>query len=184
MLTVKASELELIHADLLVARSILNSPDTVKDNPYMTNMIAYHSQQAIEKSLKAIIRGAGKGDDDLLHSHDMAALCMEVQSIRPNFSQEYDFIFQNARTLYHANELRYGESGIPAFTAKGIFFNANKLFCELEAEYTKETSFDRKDIRRIAKEHYDSLPKYSVKRPDLERLEEEKAAKRDKDITD
>lgn len=105
MLTVKASELELIHADLLVARSILNSPDTVKDNPYMTNMIAYHSQQAIEKSLKAIIRGADRGDDDLLHSHDMAALCMEVQSIRPNFSQEYDFIFQNARTLYHANEL-------------------------------------------------------------------------------
>lgn len=182
----KAHELELIHADLMAAKSILDSPDGRKENPYMMNLVGYHAQQAIEKSLKAIVRGAGKGDDDLLHSHDMAGLCMEVQAIRPDFSEKYSFIFENARTLYHANELRYGETNIPAFTAKGILFNANKLYYELEKEYTKETGFNRKDIRRIATEHYDTLPKYSVKRPDLEKMKEEAEAekKTDKDITD
>lgn len=182
-----AHELELIHADLMVAKEIKDSPEGRRDNPYMMNMVAYHSAQAIEKSLKAVIRGAGREDDELFYTHNISELIMEVQAIRPNFSTDYEFIQQNARRLNHANELRYGDSGIAPATASGLLWNANKLFVELEEEYMKETSFDRKDIRRIAKEHYETLPKFRTYRPDLQNTQTNDAEENkpvDKDITE
>lgn len=176
-----AHELELIHADLMTAKALVDSPEGRRDNPYIANMIAYHSVQAIEKCLKAILRDTD-ADEDLLHSHDMLRLCGEVQLVCPDFAKKYEFIYQNARALYFANELRYGDSSISMYTARGLLYNANQFFKDLESRYTLETGFNQKDIRRIAKEHYGSLHRFTVKRPDLEEKEDEKPV--DKDMTD
>ena len=49
-------ELEIIHADLMVAKSILYADNNSSESVQMINLAAYHSVQAVEKSLKAIIR--------------------------------------------------------------------------------------------------------------------------------
>lgn len=165
MKPVTASELELIHADIMTAEVIMRSSDGVKGNPYMMNMAAYHTQQAIEKSLKAIIRANGNGDEDMLHSHDMGSLCAVVATIRPDFGKRHEFIAINARNLYFANELRYGEQGIPEKTVEGLIYAAKGLFLNLEKEYKKETGFDRKDVRQIAQEQYDNLSEFRIKEP-------------------
>lgn len=176
-----AHELELIHADLMTAKTLADSSEGRRDNPYVANMIAYHSIQAIEKSLKALLRDTNT-DEELMYSHDMLRLCGEVQLVRPEFAREYEFIYQNARTLYFGNELRYGDNSISMYNAKGLMYNANNLFMNLKDEYIRETGFSKEDIRRIAKEHYSSLRRFNLKRPDLEEREDNTSS--DKDMTD
>lgn len=178
MKPITASELELIHADIMAAEVIMRSPESIKGNPYMMNMAAYHTQQAVEKSLKAIIKANGGGDEDMLHSHDMGSLCSVVATIRPDFGRRHEFIAVNARNFYFANELRYGEQGIPQKTVEGLLYAAKGLFLNLEKEYGKETGFDRKDVRRIAQEQYGKLPSFRVKEP------RHNYKSHDKDITD
>ena len=67
MRTVTLGWLKSAYSDLIVIKEIV-------DNEYVTHMVAFHSQQSIEKSLKAILEFNGKTvpkKHDLLLLKDM-----------------------------------------------------------------------------------------------------------------
>ncbi len=58
------SWLDFAYSDLLVINEII-------DNPYLTHMVAFHSQQAIEKSFKAILE---EKESSVPKIHDLITL--------------------------------------------------------------------------------------------------------------
>ena len=69
------------------------------DNPILTNIVAFHSQQAIEKSLKAVIEEFGIA---FIKTHNLQTLYLKIESILP-FSlneliiSELDRLYLDAR---------------------------------------------------------------------------------------
>lgn len=87
------SWLEASYSDLLVIEEIVH-------NDYLTHMVAFHSQQSIEKSIKAILELQGF---DIPKKHDLIQLCYLVS----------DFTLEsNDDLLEELNEL-YIESRYP-----------------------------------------------------------------------
>ena len=50
------------------------------DDPVLTNVVAFHSQQAIEKTFKAIFEEMGI---DLMKTHNLQSLFLKIESIVP-----------------------------------------------------------------------------------------------------
>lgn len=176
--TVLPEDLMLIKAELDAASIILNTSENVRGNLYMANMIALHAGQAIEKSMKAILKSAGESPDKL-RCHNITLMFNQVAAIRPNFAENHEFIDANQRRLPYLNNLvRYGERGISYYDAKGLFFVASNLYKEIEAETMEKTGLSRKEIEEAAIAHYRSLQKQYVERPDMPQQNNHK------DITD
>jgi HEPN domain-containing protein len=57
--------------DLLTIERIL-------DNPNLTNIVAFHSQQAIEKSIKAIVE---EFNIALIKTHNLQSLLMKIENV-------------------------------------------------------------------------------------------------------
>lgn len=189
MTRITANDIELIHADLMTAKATIeiDKGEGTKQNPFLINMIAYNAEQAIEKTLKAIIRNAEpkqmktalenavkasiddeetakryKITDDkinaIMQSHDTSLLFYAVCEIQPDFEKKHPVIMMNKRRLPHINELRHGESSVSYQNAVYVLYlNAKNLFKELEAEYMKENDVDRSAIRVKATVNYSEL---------------------------
>lgn len=150
-------------------------------------MIAYHAEQAIEKTMKAIIRSADPEkartalenavkdsiDDEeiakkykitdekvdaIMSSHDTSLLFYAICELRPDFAKQHPVIAMNKRRLPHINELRHGECSVSYTNAvHTLYLNARNFFKEIENEYIKKTGADRKDIRSAAVVGYSEL---------------------------
>lgn len=57
--------------DLIAIRSLI-------DNPILTNIVAFHSQQAVEKSMKAVIE---EFDIPFIKTHSIQTLFLKIESI-------------------------------------------------------------------------------------------------------
>ena len=93
----------LIESDILLANTAMAN----KDNLHMVAMAAYHYSQAIEKSLKALIKANGEKHPD--HTHDIATLLVQTELCCPNFIADHKFIADNAQELSSMNGARYGD---------------------------------------------------------------------------
>lgn len=161
-----AQELEVIHADLLVAKDILYPSDGnnhSQNNPQLRNLAAYFSAQAIEKSLKGIIRDGGEMDAELSVSHNVVNLLLSVEMCKPSFVHEHQFISQNAKNLSKANGLRYGKKGIEKNDTVAIYKAARELHRELQQEYLKDNP-DKRQMFNEAVREYDAMEKISFKK--------------------
>lgn len=157
-------ELEVIRADIMIAKSILYPQDgnTSNQSPYLLNQAAYHSEQAIEKSLKAIIRSKDDAPDEkVLKTHNIEGLLLRVELCQPNFIQEHAFIAQNAYKLSCFNELRYGDESVGRSDTYVLFKEARALFQEIEKEYLKEAP-DKKQLHNAAGQQYKDLKHISL----------------------
>lgn len=157
-------ELEVIHADIMIAKSILypQGESTSNQNPYLINQAAYHSEQAIEKSLKAIIRSKEENPDEkILKTHNIEGLLLRAELCQPNFIQEHAFIAQNAHKLSFFNELRYGDESVGRADTYVLFKEARALYNEVQREFLKDAP-DKKQLYNIANQQYKGLNNISL----------------------
>jgi HEPN domain-containing protein len=71
---------QLTRAWLNAAEDDLITIENILNNPILTNIVAFHSQQAIEKSIKAIIEEFGI---DLIKTHNLQSLFMKIEDVIP-----------------------------------------------------------------------------------------------------
>lgn len=157
--------LEVIHADIMIAKNILypQNGDTSKQTPYLLNQAAYHSEQAVEKSLKAIIRAKNEQPDErVLKTHNIESLLLKAEMCQPNFILEHSFISENAHKLSCFNELRYGDESVNKADTYILYKEARTLFQELEKDYLKEFP-DKKQFHNTAVQQYKELKHISLK---------------------
>lgn len=157
-------ELETIHADIMVAKTILYNDTGISNNPYMTNQAAYHSAQAIEKSLKAIIRDGGKMNSILSTTHNIDALLLRAEMCRAGIIHDYPLVAENSDTLSRFNSLRYCGKGIGKYDAISIFKEAKTLYQDLKQEYLKKNP-NKELFNENSLKEYDSLEKLKINKP-------------------
>lgn len=148
-MAVSAKELEVIRADVTVGKSAMQT----KDNPVMVSMAAYHFAQAIEKSVKAVIRENADEpvSPDTLYTHNMEHLLVQAERHSAGFIQNHLFIADNAATLSAFNGMRYGNKTISVPDAYVLMANAEKLMEELEQAYMQENQVSKSEIQKQAK---------------------------------
>jgi HEPN domain-containing protein len=111
--------------DLLVINEII-------ENEYLTHMTAFHSQQAIEKSIKAIFE---EKEAKVPEIHDLLSLKNKIDKyINLNFDQE---IFDQINELYidtrYPTDLGLLPGGKPSMKVAAEFFNtATKIFDDIK----------------------------------------------------
>jgi len=114
--------------------------ENLLDNPILTNIIAFHAQQAIEKSLKAIIEENGIV---FIKTHNLQTLFMKIEELIPfsvneRIISELDRLYVDAR---YPNDLGLMPYGKPTLEEAEIYFQeALKIKKQTEAflrEYEK-----------------------------------------------
>lgn len=63
----------------------LSTIEKILDNPLLTNIVAFHSQQAVEKSIKAIIEEFGVA---FVKTHNLQTLMIKIEEIMPLTANE------------------------------------------------------------------------------------------------
>ena len=130
-------ELDFIKADIEAVEVLLNTPN-LRDEA-IVNIMAYHTGQAIEKTLKSII---GDNDTTFLndknsHTHNIGALVSEASIYDKNLVGKHPYICKNARALSYFNNLRYGDMQIEFQDFYKLFEEAKSLVQEKESEFLK-----------------------------------------------
>jgi HEPN domain-containing protein len=119
--------------DLLTIENLL-------DNPILTNIVAFHSQQAIEKSFKAIIEEFGI---TFIKTHNLQSLLMKIEEVLPFtvnelIISELDRLYIDAR---YPGDLGLMPHGKPTLDEAEIYFQeALKIKAQAEVfliEHTK-----------------------------------------------
>jgi len=100
--------------DLITITSILN-------NPVLTNIVAFHSQQALEKSIKAVCEEFGI---PVLKTHNLETLLMKIEKVLPFtmdelIISELDRLYIDAR---YPGDLGLMPHGKPSLQEAEIYF--------------------------------------------------------------
>jgi len=106
---------------LNAAEDDLITIENLLDNPILTNIVAFHAQQAIEKSLKAIIEENGIV---IIKTHNLQTLFLKIEEIIP-FSvneliiSELDRLYVDSR---YPGDLGLMPHGKPTLEEAEIYF--------------------------------------------------------------
>lgn len=103
------------------AEDDLISIKTLLENPILTNIVAFHSQQAIEKSIKAIVEEFGIA---LIKTHNLQTLLIKIEEIIPLsvnevIISELDRLYIDSR---YAGDLGLMPNGKPTLSEAEIYF--------------------------------------------------------------
>ena len=95
--------------------------ENLLDNPILTNVIAFHAQQAIEKSLKAIIEENGVV---FIKTHNLQSLFLKIEAIIPfdineRIISELDRLYLDSRYPGDFGLMPYGK---PTLEEAEIYF--------------------------------------------------------------
>lgn len=95
--------------------------ENLLDNPILTNVIAFHAQQAIEKSLKAIIEENGVV---FIKTHNLQSLFLKIEEIIPfdvneRIISELDRLYLDSRYPGDFGLMPYGK---PTLEEAEIYF--------------------------------------------------------------
>lgn len=140
---VRQKDLEVAKADIEMADLGINSHS---ENPNVLAMSAYHLGQAIEKSLKAIIRAERPdlykqvdrdGKPVVTTSHKIDMLLTKAEICRNGITAAHKFIAENATALSDFNNLRYGKMQIAEKELAELSKAAKEIVGELETEFLK-----------------------------------------------
>jgi HEPN domain-containing protein len=113
----KQSTMEWLNAaedDLITIENLL-------DNPILTNIVAFHAQQAIEKSLKAVIEENGIA---FIKTHNLQTLYMKIEELIPfsvdeRIISELDRLYIDTR---YPSDLGLMPFGKPTIEEPEIYF--------------------------------------------------------------
>lgn len=122
------------------AEDDLISIKTLLENPILTNIVAFHSQQAIEKSIKAIVEEFGIA---LIKTHNLQTLLIKIEEIIPLsvnevIISELDRLYIDSR---YPGDLGLMPNGKPTLSEAEIYFQeALKIKEQVESFLFKTTS--------------------------------------------
>jgi len=96
--------------------------ENLMDNPILTNIVAFHSQQAIEKTLKAIIEEFGIA---FIKTHNLQSLLIKTEEVIPFqvnelIISELDRLYIDARYPGDLGLMPYGK---PTLEEAKIYYN-------------------------------------------------------------
>lgn len=111
--------------------------ENLLDNPILTNIVAFHSQQAIEKTLKAIIEEFGIA---FIKTHNLQSLLIRTEEVIPFqvnelIISELDRLYIDARYPGDMGLLPYGKPTLEE--AKIYYQEALKIKEQTEVFLTK-----------------------------------------------
>jgi HEPN domain-containing protein len=106
---------------LNAAEDDLTAIENLLDNPVLTNIVAFHSQQAIEKSIKAIIEEFGI---TFIKTHSLQTLLIKIEDvIQISFNEliisELDRLYIDAR---YPGDMGLMPHGKPTLEEAKIYF--------------------------------------------------------------
>ena len=115
--------------------------DDIIDNQHITNLIAFHSQQAVEKTLKAYLEAKG---DKVPKIHKIQTL---IDRVELDFSQD-DELIQLLDTLYiesrYPTDLGLLPYGKPTLDDAKEFYNFALMVFE---EVCRQLDIDREELQ-------------------------------------
>lgn len=167
---VRQRDLEVAKADIEMADLGINAHS---ENPNVLAMSAYHLGQAIEKSLKAIIRAERpdlyrQNDRDgkpiVTTSHKIDMLLTKAEICRNGITAAHKFIAENATALGDFNNLRYGKMQIAEKELAELSKAAKELVGELEAEFLKANP-DAELNKQSSQHEWNSRPQSGIVLP-------------------
>lgn len=147
--TISIQDWSVISADIVTGNSIIQNGE----NMQMINMAAYHYAQAIEKSLKSLIK-ANSEKHKSLATHDICFLLVETELCCNGFIAKYPFIADNAQELSNMNGARYGNKCIKKGDAFVLMREAQDLFETLENELMERTGKNKDTLCKQANLYY------------------------------
>ena len=135
---IKAVDVELIHSDIMMANAAFYPNVNEPQKPLMMNMAAYHAGQAIEKSLKVLIKD-NRPDlyKEISDTHNISLLVLKAELCIDGFVSEHKFIGENSDELSKLNNLRYGKKYIDKDSTFLVLKEAKILYREIEGEMLK-----------------------------------------------
>lgn len=139
----------VIKSDITLANNAMND----KENLMMISMAAYHYAQAIEKSLKALIRANADIIPDL-NTHDFSFLILQTEMCCSGFVQNHKFLVDNCQELSCMNGTRYGDKIIRKGDAFVLMKEAKRLFTEIEQDLILALDIDKEQLQRQANNAY------------------------------
>ncbi len=144
---ISIKEWSVIAADIAIGNNAMQNTTS----SHMIGMAAYHYTQAMEKSLKAIIRANNEDvSQKILETHDFDKLLVMTELASEGFIASHRFIAENSQTLSNANGMRYGNKGMSKGDAFVLMKETKKLFYELQNELCKETGKTTEQLQEIA----------------------------------
>ena len=167
---VRQRDLEVAKADIEMADLGINAHS---ENPNVLAMSAYHLGQAIEKSLKAIIRAERpdlyrQNDRDgkpiVTTSHKIDMLLTKAEICRNGITAAHKFIAENATALGDFNNLRYGKMQIAEKELAELYKAAKEIVGELEAEFLKANP-DAELNKQSSQHEWNSRPQSGIVLP-------------------
>ena len=167
---VRQRDLEVAKADIEMADLGINAHS---ENPNVLAMSAYHLGQAIEKSLKAIIRAERpdlyrQNDRDgkpiVTTSHKIDLLLTKAEICRNGITAAHKFIAENATALGDFNNLRYGKMQIAEKELAELSKAAKEIVGELEAEFLKANP-DAELNKQSSQHEWNSRPQSGIVLP-------------------
>ena len=123
---------QIIEADISIAKSLYDNKSDWDNNPALTNMCAFHSAQAIEKTLKLYLNVAdSKFYDKVSNTHQIPTLLFNLERTEYGFINSHgelcDFFFE----LTQMNNARYGTISVSSNDAIKALDMAEVLYNEL-----------------------------------------------------
>lgn len=164
MNAIRQNELGVIQADLMSAEAIVTAYNANPSNPNMLCMAAYHLEQAIEKSLKAIVHAErpdiynktdGEGKVICKTTHSIDTLMTKAEICRNGITAAHKYIAENADTLGEFNNLRYGLKKIAEKDLVELTKAAKEIVQELEVEFEKANP-DKEQNKQNAQHEWQS----------------------------
>lgn len=143
---ISAKDWSLINADVSLANVAMDN----EKNLHMIGMAAYHYTQAIEKSLKAIIRANNPEFKKSLATHDFAFLLVETELCCAGFIDKHQFIADNSQELSVMNGVRYGNKTVRKGDVYVLMKEARELFNDLEQDLLRSTGLSKEQLQKQA----------------------------------
>ena len=144
----------VIEADIATAKTLFYSKE-FNENPMLWNMSAFHSAQAIEKSLKLMIYNTDKEVyDSIRKTHDIDRLLNNLQAVsEENYIGSHRQLALAAKELSRYNNARYGVESITKDNAHTALHLAKDMYKEITAKYDKE-HYNKREDRLCKNENY------------------------------
>lgn len=143
---ISTKDWSLIGADIALANVAMN--DT--GNLHMIGMAAYHYTQAIEKSLKAIIKANNPEFKKSLATHDFPFLLVETELCCTGFIDKHQFIADNSQELSNMNGARYGNKAVRKGDVCVLMREAQDLYNALGQDLMRSTGLNKEQLQRQA----------------------------------
>lgn len=122
-----------------------------RNSANMIGQAAYHFTQALEKSLKSIIRAnSEKPNRTSLATHDFDHLLVQTEMCCNGFIAEHGFLADNSQTLSAMNGVRYGDKSVRKGDVYVIMREAQDLYNALTQDLCRETGKSVEELQKLA----------------------------------